>query len=167
MGRLVAQFKIMAKPVLGSLAPSLFRLGFVLLGLIIGLIWAYQGAPIKFYDAEPVHLEQGFKDQWIKMTAVEFAASGDAAEAQRKIVEAGVTPSMISRLMSENQAADPALYSQLEALLNIVNANKAAADNQAAKIERGALSAGNRGFGLREERCAAHAEHVAHEQLGV
>ncbi|HML20113.1 MAG TPA: hypothetical protein PKD09_00590 [Aggregatilinea sp.] len=140
MGRLVPQFKIMAKPVLSSLAPSLFRLGLVLLGVIIGLLWAYQGAPIKFYDAEPVHLADGYKDQWIKMTAVELASTGDTAEAARKIVSAGVTPGMIETLIQENQA-DAQLAGQLGTLLQVANENAAAAAEQAKVIEHS--TAGN------------------------
>jgi len=139
MGRLLPQFKIMAKPVLSSMAPSLTRLGFVLLGLIIGLAWTYWVAPIKFYDAEPVHLADGYKDQWIKMTAVELDESGDVEEARAKIISAGITPDMIRALIEENQQTDPALVAQLTPLLDLAQANEAAASDQAAKIERSAL----------------------------
>ncbi|WP_162910079.1 hypothetical protein [Aggregatilinea lenta] len=128
----------MAKPVLSSLAPSLWRLGLVLLGVIIGLLWAYQGAPIKFYDAEPVHLADGYKDQWIKMTAVELADTGDTEEAARKIVSAGVTPDMIEELIQENQA-DAQLAGQLGTLLQVANANADAAAEQAKVIEHSTL----------------------------
>lgn len=138
MGRLVPQFKIMAKPVLSSLGPSLLRLGLVLLGVIIGLLWAYQGAPIKFYDAEPVHLAEGYKDQWIKMTAVELAETGDTDEAARKIVSAGVTPGMIEDLIQANQA-DAQLAGQLGTLLQVANANADAAAEQAKVIEHSTL----------------------------
>jgi hypothetical protein len=137
--RLVGQFNIIGKAALGSLAPSLYRLGLVLLGLIIGLVWAYQGAPIKFRDAEPVQLAEGYKDQWIKMTAAEYSQYGDQAEAARKIVEAGVTPKMIQTLIDENQA-DPQLASQLAGLLEVANANKSAATTQADKIKSNFLS---------------------------
>jgi len=100
--RLTGQFNIIGKAALSSLAPSLYRLAFVLLGIIIGLAWAYQGAPVKFRDAEPVHLADGYKDQWIKMTAVEFAESQDVEEARRKIVDAGVSPEMIQDLIDAN-----------------------------------------------------------------
>lgn len=138
MGRLVPQLKIMAKPVLSSLAPSLLRLGLVLLGVIVGLLWAYQGAPIKFYDAEPVHLAQGYKDQWIKMTAVELAETGDADEAARKIVSAGVTPGMIEDLIQANQA-DAQLAGQLGTLLQVATVNADAAAEQAKVVERSTL----------------------------
>jgi hypothetical protein len=138
--RLVGQFNIIGKAALGSLAPSLYRLGLVLLGLIIGLVWAYQGAPIKFRDAEPVQLADGYKDQWIKMTAVEYFQYQDAEEAARKIVKAGVSPKMIQTLIDENQAADPELAAQLSALLPIAEENKAAASAQADKIKSSFLS---------------------------
>lgn len=139
MGRLIPQFKIMAKPVLSTMAPALTRLGFVLLGVIIGLAWTYWGAPIKFYDAEPVHLAEGYKDQWIKMAAVELDESGDAEEARNKVVSAGVTPDMIQALIDENQATDPTLVSQLTPLLEIAQQNEDAAAEQAQKVERSTL----------------------------
>jgi hypothetical protein len=141
---LVAQFKIMLKPVLKSLSPALFRLGLVLVGIIIGMFWAYQGAPTKFYDAEPVHLASGYKDQWIKMTAVELDRAGNSApaqeEARRKLISAGVSPKMIDKLIQDNQAADPELARQLQLLLVIAEQNKSAESKQADKIQRSALS---------------------------
>lgn len=137
--RLTGQFNVIGKAALSSLAPSLVRLGFVLLGLIIGLVWAYQLDPIKFRDAEPVHLADGYKDQWIKMTAVELAESGDAEEARRKVVEGGVSPNMIRTLIEDNQASDPVIASQLQALLTVAEANSSAAAKQAEKIEEGFL----------------------------
>lgn len=135
--RLVGQFNIIGKAALSSLAPALTRVGLVLVGLIIGLVWAYQGAPVKFRDAEPVHLAEGYKDQWIKMAAVELAESGDGDEAARKIVGAGVTPGMIEDLIRDNQSADPTLAAQLQSLLFVAQENRAAASEQAEKIEGG------------------------------
>lgn len=132
---LVGQFNIIGKAVLGSLAPSLYRLGLVLLGLIIGLVWAYQLAPVKFRDAEPVHLTDGYKDQWVKMAAVEYNRYQDADEATRKIVKGGITPKTIQALIDENQAANPDLAAQLAALLPIAEQNSAAANDQADKVE--------------------------------
>ena len=138
--RLVGQFNIIGKAVLSSMAPALVRLGLVLLGLILGLVWAYQVAPVKFRDAEPVHLADGYKDQWIKMTAVEYAVTNDRAEAQRKIVAGGITPDMIQKLIEENQATDPTLAARLQALLPLAEESKAAASKQADKVSGGLLS---------------------------
>ncbi len=138
MGRLVPQFKIMAKPVLSSLAPALFRLGLVLLGVVIGLLWAYQFAPIEFYDAEPVHLADGYKDQWIKQTATRLEATGDREEAARQLISGGVTPDRIQTLINDNPG-DPELVAQLQTLLEVANANADAAAEQAKKVERTTL----------------------------
>ncbi len=140
INRLVGQFNIIGKAVLSSLAPALARLGLVLLGLIIGLVWAYQFAPVQFKDAEPVHLADGYKDQWIKMTAVEYAVTSDRAEAQRKIVAGGITPDMIQRLIEENQATDPTLTARLQALLPLAEESQSAASKQADKVKGGLLS---------------------------
>lgn len=138
--RLTGQFNIIGKAALSSLAPALTRLAFVMLGVILGLVWAYNFAPVEYRDAEPVYLADGYKDQWIKMTAVEYAESGNADEARNKLVSGGVTPGMIEDLMAANQAADPTLVQQLQALLPIAEANRASANDQANKIEGGLLS---------------------------
>ena len=116
------------------------RLGLVLLGLILGLIWAYQFAPVEFRDAEPVHLADGYKDQWIKMTAVKYAESGNRQDAAQKLVAAGVSPDMIENLIEANADADPTLVGQLEALLAVAEENRAAAQEQAEKVEGGFLA---------------------------
>lgn len=139
--RLVGQFNIIGKAVLSSLAPSLYRLAFVLFGLLLGLLWAYSFDPIKFMDAEPVHLADGYKDQWIKMTAVEYANTQDLEEAKQKIVKAGVSSDMIQDLINENQATDPQLAGDLAALLQIANDNKSQANKQADKVESGFVGA--------------------------
>ena len=140
INRLVGQFNIIGKAVLSSLAPALARLGLVLLGLILGLVWAYQFAPVQFKDAEPVHLADGYKDQWIKMTAVEYAVTSDRAEAERKIVAGGITPDMIQQLIAENQSTDPTLTARLQALLPVAEESQAAASKQADKVKGGLLS---------------------------
>ncbi len=165
MKRLVGQFNIIGKAALSSLAPSLYRLGFVLLGVIIGLLWAYQGAPVKFLDAEPVHLADGYKDQWIKMAAVEYAQSGDADEATRKIVEAGVSPKMIEDLIAANDATDPPLANDLRALLPIAEQNRSAASKQAEldqnRLSRRSLGPAGLYFGNGNYRhCAGYIFHL-------
>ena len=34
---------------------------------IIGLIWGYTLDPVKFYDADPTTLEQGWQDEWVRL----------------------------------------------------------------------------------------------------
>lgn len=140
INRLVGQFNIIGKAALSSIAPSLSRLLLVMLGLIIGLIWGYGLAPVQFRDAEPVHLADGYKDQWIKNTAREFAMTGNAVEARSKIVNGGITSGMIEDLAAENELAEPQLASQLRALLPIAGEAQGEASKQADKIESGFIS---------------------------
>src|SRR5690606_27368115 len=84
-------------------------------------------------------LAEGYKDQWIKMAAVELDESGDMEEARNKIVSAGGSPEMIQALINENQQTDPTLATQLAALLDIAQANTDAAAEQAEKVERSTL----------------------------
>ena len=137
--RLTGQYNIIVKAAISSMAPSLSRLGFVLLGLILGLIWTYQFAPVKFTDAEPVHMADGYKDQWIKMVAVEYDQTGDVAEAERKLISGGVTPGMIQDLINANQATDALLASQLQQLMSVADQVKGAAADQADSAEPGLL----------------------------
>ncbi|MBN1563414.1 MAG: hypothetical protein JXA10_06230 [Anaerolineae bacterium] len=139
--RLVGQFNIIGKAALSSLAPSLTRLLLILLGLILGLVWAYQFAPVTFQDtAEPVHLNSGYKDQWIKMTAQMYAASGNTAEAkaeaERQIVDGGVKAKMIEDLIADNQGVEP-LASQLQALLPVAQGVESQAKSKADDLNAG------------------------------
>lgn len=138
INRLVGQFNIIGKAALSSIAPSLSRLILVMVGLVIGLIWGYGLAPVQFRDAEPVHLADGYKDQWIKNTAQEYAATGDVAEAESKIKNAGVTPGMIQKLIDENPGTQVA--SQLMALKPVAEGVEGDAKKQADKIESGFIS---------------------------
>lgn len=136
INRLVGQFNIIGKAALSSLAPALSRLALVMVGLIIGLLWAYLGDPVKFQDAEPVHLEDGYKDQWIKMTALEYAQTKNYDEAKDKIVDAGITPGMIEDLIKAN--AGTSIEQPLRDLLNeVARRNSAPAADQADKVETG------------------------------
>ncbi len=137
--RLTGQFNIIGKAALSSLAPALIRLALVVVGVVIGLVWAYALSPVQYRDAEPVYLADGYKDQWIKMTAAEYAATGDQAEAQRKLVSAGVTSEMILDLIEANQGSAPQLVNQLEPLVPLAEANESAARAQAEKIQTSLL----------------------------
>lgn len=149
--RLVGQYQIIGKAAFSSLAPSLARLGFVMVGLIIGLVWTYQFAPVKFTDAEPVHLSGEYKNQWIKGTAAEYDAFGNAAEAQQRLIKAGVTANTIQqRLLNPLQAiidqgqaqpSDMVLQQQLQALRALAEQGnvQSQASKQADKTEKSAL----------------------------
>jgi hypothetical protein len=137
INRLVGQFNIIGKAALSSLAPALSRLVLVMVGLIIGLLWAYVGDPVKFQDAEPVQLQDGYKDQWIKMTALEYAQTNDRVEAERKVVDGGITVGMIDTLIKDN--AQTSLEQPLQNLRVVAEEKKGPAKSNADDAEPGFL----------------------------
>lgn len=68
----------------GVLAPSLPKRGTLIVlvvGFIIGLLWAYGLAPIVFFDADPSSLSESWQREWIKLLADRQAAtSADLTE---------------------------------------------------------------------------------------
>ncbi len=47
----------------------------LIVGILIGLAWAYLIAPVVFYDSDPSTLEQSWQDEWVKLLADRYAAS--------------------------------------------------------------------------------------------
>jgi hypothetical protein len=47
----------------------------IVVGVIIGLIWAYAVAPIVFYDADPRTLDQTWQDEWVRLIYDRYAAA--------------------------------------------------------------------------------------------
>lgn len=64
-----------ARARLGSrnLAPQWLVLIGVVLGLIVGLVYAYQINPVEWKDALPIDLRQDYKEQWVLMAARAYA----------------------------------------------------------------------------------------------
>lgn len=47
--------------------PSLKTILLLIVGVIIGLFWAYVLAPVIFYDSDPSTLQQSWQDEWVKL----------------------------------------------------------------------------------------------------
>ncbi len=142
MGRLVAQFKIMARPVINSLSPSLFRLGLVLLGVLIGLFWGYQN--VKFYDGSPAQLAEGHQDEWIKMTATRLSENPaqNTTWAKDRVREGGITIADVDQLITDNPN-DATLVAQLTTLRQVIASDSALqkeAEDNAKEYEPSTLS---------------------------
>src|SRR5215212_887950 len=61
--------------VIGPSLPKRKTLIVLVVGLIIGLLWAYVLAPTVYYDADPSTLQQNFQDEWVKLLADRQAAT--------------------------------------------------------------------------------------------
>ncbi len=114
--------------IIGNSRSRLIGLGLILIGLIIGLIWAYGVAPTIWLNAEPVHLERSYQDEWVKMVAAQFAQTNDRVNAGRQLAMVGDAVSIIDRLISEN-AGDAQLVGRLNAIRPIAEGSGATSTN--------------------------------------
>ncbi|MBN1966128.1 MAG: hypothetical protein JW910_15875, partial [Anaerolineae bacterium] len=53
----------------------------LLVGLVLGLVWAYAIAPVVWQNAEPVHLEASYRAEWVKSITGQYLESGDRQHA--------------------------------------------------------------------------------------
>ncbi|NJL93771.1 MAG: hypothetical protein HC915_08570, partial [Anaerolineae bacterium] len=103
------------RPLIDPFRPALFRVLLLLMGVIIGISSVYLGMPgvgIRWRSAEPVHLADGWKDTWVKNTALIYSstASGatgetlDTLNAQTRsdLEAAGYGPEQIEELAEQN-----------------------------------------------------------------
>ncbi len=55
--------------------PSVKTILLLVVGVIIGLFWAYVLAPAIFYDSDPSTLQQSWQDEWVKLLSDRNAAA--------------------------------------------------------------------------------------------
>lgn len=56
-------------PILRPSIPSRGAFFALVVGVLVGLIWAYSLAPTVYYDADPSTLERGWQDEWVSLLA--------------------------------------------------------------------------------------------------
>lgn len=74
----------------GVIAPSLPKrqtLIILVVGFVIGLLTAYVLVPTQYYRTAPVHMDQSFQNEWIKLVADRQAASGSSGGVSPDIVQ--------------------------------------------------------------------------------
>lgn len=117
--------------------PQLIGVLVFVLGLVAGLGWAYGVAPTIWTDAEPIHLHQSYKEEWVKMVADQYSIFGRQGQshAQAMLALVGDAQAIIDTLIAEN-SGDPALVGRLTA----IRAFAPGADNpELQKLQYGAL----------------------------
>jgi hypothetical protein len=57
----------------------------LVIGLIVGLVYAWRISPVKYVDTSPATLRQDFKDQYRALIAVAYAADNNLARAQARL----------------------------------------------------------------------------------
>ena len=109
--------------ILEIVRPLLRYWAVLLIGILFGLLWAWQISPVVWTDAGPVHLSDSYKAEWLKLAALHYDALGDVEQAQRLLIAAGDVGDLLARLINENATSDPVLARQLTVLQEQVYRN--------------------------------------------
>jgi hypothetical protein len=67
-------------PVVKTYVPTRGLVIGVVVAFIIGLIWGYALDPVKFYDADPSTLGQGWQDEFVRLVADRYTLNTQNAE---------------------------------------------------------------------------------------
>lgn len=67
-------FVVLLKPYM----PKGRTLAALVVGVLLGLFWAYALSPTVYYDADPRSLHQSWQDEWVKLLADRYAATTNA-----------------------------------------------------------------------------------------
>lgn len=93
----------------------LLPVGTLLIGMILGFVWAYLISPNVYVDAGPVHLSASWKEEFVKQVAWQFGASGAAETAQRALDGLGNAADVLNAMLVKF-ADDPQLLPRLQAI---------------------------------------------------
>jgi len=85
--------------------PKLVPVGLLLLGLLLGFVWAYGIRPMVYTAAEPVNLGESWKQEYIKQVAWQLSASGDTNNAKNQLSYLGNAKDVVDAMIATN--ADP------------------------------------------------------------
>ncbi len=97
--------------------PKLVPVGLLLLGLILGFVWAYGLSPNVYTAAQPVNLGDSWKRDYIKQVAWQYSASSDKANATQELSYLGNAKDILDKMIQDPQLmADANLAPRLQAL---------------------------------------------------
>lgn len=102
----------------------LLPVGTLLIGMILGFLWAYLISPNVYTDAGPVHLSESWKEEFVKQVAWQFGASGAAEVAQRALDGLGNAADVLNNMLVKF-ANDPQLLPRLQAIQPFARNNPA------------------------------------------
>jgi hypothetical protein len=94
-----------------GVVPKLLPVGTLVLGILFGFIWAYGVSPTVYTAAEPVHMGDSWKSEYLKQAAWQMQANGNTPEAQqntkRQLDALGDAPRILGLVMGTIPANDP------------------------------------------------------------
>jgi hypothetical protein len=91
----------------GGLPAWAIPLATAIVGLILGLTWAWLIQPVEYTNADPGNLAPGAQEAWVEMVADSYAITTDSAEARRRLqfFEPDELQGMLAEEVSEAQRA--------------------------------------------------------------
>ena len=118
----------------------------IVVGVALGLVYAWLIAPVEFRTADPVHVEARYREAWVIMSAEAYVAGGDWERTQARL----------------NGLGDPNLPQTVAALFERVSVN---GPNPQARARPPGRS--TRGAHCRDGRLFVHPHGHPHAQAGA
>jgi hypothetical protein len=101
---------------------SWYLLTAVLLGIGLGLIYAWVLSPAEYIDTYPSSLREDFKDQYRAMIASAYKANGDIQRAQARLNQLGDADPAVLVAQAQRVLAEGAGYEDAQALAELASA---------------------------------------------
>lgn len=101
---------------------SWYLLTAILLGIGLGLVYAWVISPAEYVDTFPSSLREDYKDQYRAMIASAYKANGDIQRAQARLNLLGDTDPAILVAQAQKVLADGAGYEEAQALAELASA---------------------------------------------
>ncbi len=89
-----------------------------LLGLALGLFWAWVVQPVEFVDATPAYLRGDLQEDYLRMAIDSFAVNGDMGLALRRWDDLGPTAALhLQRIVENPNTQDPQMVLAFKQLI--------------------------------------------------
>jgi hypothetical protein len=86
-----------------GVVPKLFPVGTLLVGLILGFLWAYVLSPTVYTGAGPVNLSDDWKSEYVKQVAWQYSVTQDGNNAKNQLDKLGNASDIVDRMSLNNQ----------------------------------------------------------------
>jgi hypothetical protein len=89
-----------------GVGPKLLPVGTLVIGLILGFVWAYVISPNVYTGAGPVNLSESWKQEYVKQVAWQFSATGDSNNAKNQLDKLGDADAVVQRAIDAATAVN-------------------------------------------------------------
>jgi hypothetical protein len=90
-----------------------------ILGFVLGLFWGWVIQPVKWINAEPSQLHQGYQEDFLRMTIDSYGNNGDANKALERYASLGDSGKAVLNLIKQNPGSlDVTLINQFSTLMD-------------------------------------------------